>query len=105
MADIRVSFRLENGSTIECAGASDGSVMTVAVCNDVPGIVGECGGQMSCATCHVYLLGGPADPPSDDEMDMLELVNARRPDSRLGCQISLAGSEASQWKIEVPPAP
>src|ERR1700733_4974895 len=31
------------------------SVMAAAVRNGVPGIVGECGGNCSCATCHVYV--------------------------------------------------
>jgi len=31
------------------------SVMKTAVSNLVPGILGECGGEMSCATCHVQV--------------------------------------------------
>lgn len=67
------------------------SVMATAVKNGVPGIVGECGGNCSCATCHVYvheefvpLVG----PPGDLEDDMLDLgVSDRRATSRLSCQI------------------
>jgi 2Fe-2S ferredoxin len=69
------------------------SVMLGAVQNNLRGIDGECGGCLSCATCHVYL-----DPewearvPAADEMesDMLEFVAAeRRPNSRLSCQIQV----------------
>ncbi|MEO3856392.1 2Fe-2S iron-sulfur cluster-binding protein [Acrocarpospora sp. B8E8] len=69
------------------------SVMAAAVRNGVPGIIGECGGNASCATCHVYV--GEAfmplvGPPGDLEDDMLDLaVSDRRPTSRLSCQISV----------------
>ena len=55
-------------------------------------IKAECGGALSCATCHVYV-----DPdwlpvvgtPSDEEEDMLDSVGDVRPNSRLSCQILL----------------
>ena len=67
------------------------SVMAAAVKNGVTGIIGECGGNASCATCHVYvrdeylpLVG----EPNDTEDDLLDLgVGDRRPNSRLSCQI------------------
>ena len=69
------------------------SVMAAAVKNGVAGIIGECGGNASCATCHVYvrdeflpLVG----EPNEDEDDLLDLgVGDRRPNSRLSCQISV----------------
>lgn len=67
------------------------SVMAVAVRNGIPGIIGECGGNCSCATCHVYVgedftasVGGAGDM----EDDLLDLgVSERRASSRLSCQI------------------
>src|SRR3712207_4349270 len=67
------------------------SVMAAAVKNGVPGIVGEGGGNASCATCHVWvreefahLLGAP-DAMEEDLLEMA--VTDRRDGSRLGCQI------------------
>jgi 2Fe-2S ferredoxin len=69
------------------------SVMASAVRNGVSGIVGECGGNCSCATCHVYVdeeFMGLVGPPGDLEDDMLDLgVSERRPTSRLSCQIEV----------------
>jgi len=66
--------------------------MEAAVDNDVAGIVAECGGACSCATCHVYV--DPAwtaklAPPDAQERGMLECVLDRRDTSRLSCQIVL----------------
>jgi ferredoxin, 2Fe-2S len=69
------------------------SVMAVAVRNGVPGIIGECGGNCSCATCHVYVDEESMDavgPPGDMEDDLLDLaVAGRNPASRLACQIAV----------------
>lgn len=51
-----------------------------------------CGGCCSCATCHVYvdeafLEALPA--LADDESDLLDSSDHRRPTSRLSCQIPL----------------
>lgn len=79
------------------------SVMRAALQNGVPGIVGECGGQAMCATCHVYV-----DPslelrePSDDEAEMLECTAAERTaGSRLGCQIK-AGTDFEDIEVRLP---
>ena len=85
----------------DCAGqvtivdATPGdSVMETAVRNGVPGIVAECGGSLSCATCHVFV--DPDDfaalPPMEDmEDEMLYGASVeRRETSRLSCQIRVA---------------
>lgn len=68
------------------------NVMRGAVYNDIAGIVGECGGAMSCATCHCYVddawVGKVGGPVNKDEEDLLEGVTSeRKPTSRLSCQI------------------
>ena len=70
------------------------NVMRGALYNDLEGIVGECGGGLSCATCHCYVddawasaVGGPT---KQDEIDLLEGVAAeRKANSRLSCQIDM----------------
>ena len=68
------------------------SLMEGSILNEVPGIIGLCGGICSCATCHCYI--GPEwaarlPPPSEGELAMLERASDRRSESRLGCQIAV----------------
>jgi 2Fe-2S ferredoxin len=68
------------------------TAMEAAVDNDVAGIVAECGGACSCATCHVYVDAAwmaEVPPPDAQESGMLECVLDRRDTSRLSCQIVL----------------
>jgi len=53
-------------------------------------IKAECGGALSCATCHVYVDKDWLDvvgAPNDEEEDMLDSVGDVRSNSRLSCQI------------------
>lgn len=74
-------------------GAVGQSVMELAVAHAILGIEAECGGACSCATCHVFVdadLHPRVGPPGDVEADMLDFADvARRPESRLACQIKL----------------
>jgi ferredoxin, 2Fe-2S len=57
-----------------------------------PGIVAECGGACSCATCHVHVdeaWSEKVGPPSPMEEDMLDFAFDVRPTSRLSCQIKV----------------
>lgn len=68
------------------------NVMRGALYNNVTGIVGECGGGLSCATCHCYVdpawTGRVGPPASKDERDLLQAAACEvRPNSRLSCQI------------------
>jgi 2Fe-2S ferredoxin len=87
-------------------GTVGDSVMATAVRNGVPGIVGECGGNSSCATCHVWVreeYRSAVGPPHDLEEDLLDLaVSDRRAGSRLSCQIAL-GPELDGLTVDVPP--
>lgn len=70
------------------------NLMRAATDHGIEGIVGDCGGAMSCATCHVFVEDEfaerlPAMEPNEDQM--LEFTAAgRRPNSRLACQIVMS---------------
>lgn len=66
--------------------------MEAAILNEVPSIVGFCGGMCACGTCHCYVAGdwsGNLPPCEENEEVILARVLDRRPTSRLGCQIRL----------------
>jgi 2Fe-2S ferredoxin len=71
------------------------TVMDTAVKNGVPGIVAECGGFLSCASCHVHVdeawiekVGRAEDNDDETEHEILDGAMAERtPGSRLSCQI------------------
>ncbi|MER6957152.1 MULTISPECIES: 2Fe-2S iron-sulfur cluster-binding protein [unclassified Streptomyces] len=89
-----VIFRSPDGTERKVTAASGTVLMQAAVSNGVQGIVAECGGNASCATCHVYLDPGRSElagAPGDVEDEMLDFTAAeRRPTSRLSCQIQLS---------------
>jgi 2Fe-2S ferredoxin len=88
-----VTFVATDGSVHTATAAVGESVMAAAVRQGVPGIIGECGGNTSCATCHVYVSEqylAVVGPPTDFEDDVLDLaVSDRRQSSRLSCQIRI----------------
>jgi 2Fe-2S ferredoxin len=82
-----------NGTVTPVDAAVGSSVMHAAITHGVNGIVAECGGNLLCATCHVYVDAGwlgrlPAKDPDEDAM-LDETATTRRPNSRLSCQIVL----------------
>ena len=84
-----ITFKTQSGETLELS-ADSGSVMELAVNNNVPGIDGDCGGVCSCATCHVHVAPGDWDKvgePGELEKDMLEFDDNVSEHSRLSCQI------------------
>jgi 2Fe-2S ferredoxin len=88
-----VHFTDSEGTTRDIDAKAGDSVMETAVRNGVPGIVAECGGSLSCATCHVFVdesdLDG-LDPMSEMEDEMLWGTTEDREDnSRLSCQLKI----------------
>lgn len=68
------------------------SVMQTAVDNLVSGIVGDCGGCCSCATCHGYIdenWAAKLPAKSENEAMMLEGALHVQDNSRLTCQITI----------------
>lgn len=87
-----ITYIESNGTRHDTEGETGSTVMETAIMHGVPGIVAECGGACTCATCHVYVdeawtevVGGP----SMMEEDMLDFAYDVRPTSRLSCQIKV----------------
>jgi len=79
------------------------SAMRCATRHLVPGIVGECGGSLACATCHCYIAEpwlAKFPPPSALEEEMIEGCIDVQPNSRLTCQLIL-GPEVDGLTIRV----
>lgn len=81
------------GETFTIAGKDGATLMETARAAGVAGILAECGGACSCATCHVYIdeeWVQKVGPPNSVEEDMLDMVDdIRVPSSRLSCQVVL----------------
>ena len=88
---MQATWKLRNGSSVTRDVPDGTNLMQAAVAHGVPGVLGECGGSLSCATCHVVVAPDWADKaggPVDFEDDMLDATDApRQPGSRLSCQL------------------
>ena len=89
----KVIFIQKDGNASAVNALPGDSIMETAVDNDIDGIIAECGGACSCATCHIYVENawlGKLPPPDSLEDGMLDCVIERRPNSRLSCQIRVS---------------
>lgn len=90
---MKATWILPNGREITLEVAEGQNLMEPARNAMLPGIAGECGGTMSCATCHVHVApdwAAAAGTPSDHEDAMLDVAAGERaPASRLSCQITM----------------
>jgi 2Fe-2S ferredoxin len=89
----KVTYILSGGDEFVVEGRVGESLMQIAVDNMVPGILGDCGGCCSCATCHAYVdpqSFSKLEPANEDETMMLEGGPDLRETSRLTCQIHMS---------------
>ena len=102
----KVTYVLASGDTRVVDSDVGETLMSAALRDGVPGIIGECGGNSSCATCHVWVRPAFQDrvgEPADLEDDLLDLgVSDRREGSRLGCQVEIT-EELDGLVVGVPP--
>ncbi|MCX7815313.1 MAG: (2Fe-2S)-binding protein [Tepidimonas ignava] len=81
------------------------SLMKAAVDAGIDGIAADCGGSLTCATCHVFIppeWQAKVGPARGDEDTMLDYTAVeRRPNSRLSCQIRLTPDLDGLW-VELP---
>jgi 2Fe-2S ferredoxin len=88
----KIIYVEHDGTTRTVEAEIGATVMETALKNDVPGIVAECGGSCTCATCMVHVDEGWANKVgtrSDEEEDQLDNAFDVRPNSRLSCQITV----------------
>ncbi|MGQ4618890.1 2Fe-2S iron-sulfur cluster-binding protein [Nocardia sp. R7R-8] len=102
----KLTFHHPDGRADVVDVAEGTSVMRAALTHSIAGIVGECGGQAMCATCHVYIRSdhlGELPAVGEDEDEMLDCTaeprDARR--SRLGCQIPVT-SALNGLEVDLP---
>ena len=100
----RIAFVEHDGTVHEVDVEPGSSLMRAAIDNLVPGIDADCGGECSCATCHVVLtddwferLGSPAVR----EEEMLDMNPERQMTSRLSCQIQVT-EELEGISVQLP---
>lgn len=88
----KITFIEHNGTEHTVQADIGQSVMQAARNQMVPGIIADCGGTCSCATCHVYV--DPAwvshmPAAQANEIDMLECVVHPGENGRLSCCIHM----------------
>jgi len=100
----KVTFTTADSDEITINAPAGMSLMKAAVTNDVPGIIGECGGDMSCATCHVWVdpeWQGKLPQRGEEEEELLEMVDGFQDRSRLSCQIKMS-DELDSLRVSIP---
>ena len=99
-----IKFIEHNGTEHNVDGVIGDSLMIIALANLVPGIDADCGGECSCATCHVLVddtWAGKLAEISESENSMLDLNPDREVNSRLSCQIPFS-EELDGITIQLP---
>jgi ferredoxin, 2Fe-2S len=87
----KVTFINPDESRVELDVPVGQSLMRAATTHGIDGIVGDCGGGLTCATCHVLVQENflpntsPVSPNEDQMLDFTAM--GRQPNSRLSCQV------------------
>jgi ferredoxin, 2Fe-2S len=89
----KVNFVSAVGISQEVEVPAGTSVMQAALNHKIAGILGECGGNCMCATCHAYVDSSFLNripPAKENEKFMLSIAaEGPEPNSRLSCQIKM----------------
>lgn len=100
-----ITWVIEEGNEITVDVQDGLNLMEAATANNVPYIEGDCGGCLSCATCHVFVDEAWMDKTGevdDVEDSMLEMTDVERKfNSRLSCQL-IASVELDGLILRVP---
>ena len=99
----KVTYKDPNGQRHEVEVTNGFTLMEGAFNQQIPGMLAECGGAAACGTCHSYvgeewLSKLPAIEDLEDSM--LFMVEDRRANSRLACQIHVT-DEIDGIEVEI----
>ncbi|GAA1936447.1 2Fe-2S iron-sulfur cluster-binding protein [Nocardioides hwasunensis] len=101
----KIVFVSSDGSEETVAVDAGTSIMSAAQQHGIEGIVADCGGSCSCATCHVYVeqeLADRFDPVGQFEDELLDTTACERLcNSRLSCQLVM-GDHVDGVRVEIP---
>ena len=89
----RVTYIGPDGRADTVCIALGDTLLDGALDNNIPGILGQCGGGCTCSTCHCYIEApwfAKLPAPHPDERALLAYAEDPRPSSRLACQIKLS---------------
>ncbi|WP_298907441.1 2Fe-2S iron-sulfur cluster-binding protein [uncultured Aliiroseovarius sp.] len=102
---MKVTWVLPGGEEVVADVQTGVNLMEAATANNIAGIQGECGGSLSCATCHVHVDGNwlsKTGEKGDFEEAMLDMADGEVTDaSRLSCQIE-ASDDLDGIRLIVP---
>ena len=90
---VQITYVEHDGTEHVVDSQSGVSLMQAAIDNLVPGIDADCGGECSCATCHVMVSENWSEKvgsPGEMEESMLDLNPERQENSRLSCQVEVS---------------
>jgi 2Fe-2S ferredoxin len=88
----KITYVEHDGTTQTVEAEIGATVMETALKHSVGGIVAECGGSCTCATCLVHVDEawiGKVGTRSEEEEDQLDFAFDVKPNSRLSCQIKV----------------
>ena len=101
----RLIIVTRDGTEHEVEARAGWSVMENIRDNGFDGLLALCGGNCSCATCHVYVdpdWFGRLKPRGADEDDLLDTSDYKTELSRLSCQI-LYAPELDGLRVRIAP--
>lgn len=102
---ITINFIASDGHLTTVKGRIGKSLMEAAVAGGIDGIAADCGGLLTCATCHVFVREPFASQlPAADGEELAMLAFTATPTSsasRLSCQIKL-NATLDNLTVELP---
>ncbi len=88
---VKINFLDKNNNLKEIEVSIGSNLLEVSKKNNI-NLEGSCGGEMSCSTCHVYILSNHINKlkkKTNEEKEILSLTNKLKKNSRLACQIKI----------------